>query len=327
MKCEAYIPGIQPFNELFYRSCFFNCYFSVVRSFQQEMYPYLLNDIYSYQMDEEGYPIIERTEVHDPEHVMNLQGIYADKQSMSGNLITDIKQDILENKPVIIWLDTYAQPYRQEYMSKHNRNCMLIYGFHDAEQTVLAIENRYPDNLSYETRNISNHHLVKAYQAYHDYFQPPAAFHSYASFSYDPDKDCSGHSIFKDASAYFVQNVTKYLERMLSGLTSFSRFIDQFHSIRDSEKLLHSFNEILNVKKIEQYRLSLLPAFDQLTAVTAGIIKKWETARHLAAKLYFSGGSSSGYEDRIKDSLKKVLELEAAHIECLKDIGKEERVK
>ncbi|WP_258728748.1 BtrH N-terminal domain-containing protein [Bacillus atrophaeus] len=327
MKCEAYIPGIQPFNELFYRSCFFNCYFSVVRSFQQEMYPYLLNDIYSYQMDEEGYPIIERTEVHDPEHVMNLQGIYADKQSMSGNLITDIKQDILENKPVIIWLDTYAQPYRQEYMSKHNRNCMLIYGFHDAEQTVLAIENRYPDNLSYETRNISNHHLVKAYQAYHDYFQPPAAFHSYASFSYDPGRDCSRHSIFKDAGAYFVQNVTKYLERMLSGLASFSRFIDQFHSIRDSEKLLHSFNGILNIKKIEQYRLALLPAFGQLTDVTADIIKEWETARHLAAKLYFSGGSSSGYEDRIKDSLKKVLELEAAHIECLKDIGKEERVK
>lgn len=61
--------------------------------------------------------------------------------------------------------------------------------------------------------------------------------------------------------------------------------------------------------------------------MTADIIKEWETARHLAAKLYFSGESSSGYEDRIKDSLKKVLELEAAHIECLKDIGKEERVK
>lgn len=327
MKCETSIPGIQPFNDLFYRSCFFNCYFSVVRSFQQEIYPYLLNDIYSYQLDEDGYPMIDRTEVYDPEYVMNQQGISADKQSVSSSLIDDVKRDVLKNKPVIIWLDTYAQPYRQEYMSKHSRNSILIYGFHDVDQTVLAIENRYPDNLSYEARNISYHHLAKAYQGFHSYFQPPAAFHSYASFSYDPDRDRSGQSIFKDAAAFFVHNITEHVDRMLSGLASFSWFTEQFHSIRDSEKLLHSFNGILNVKKTEQYRFAFLPAFEQLAAVTSDIIDELEAARHLAAKLYFSGGSSSGYEDRIKDSLKKVLELEAAYIECLKDIGKEERVK
>ncbi|MHA6487223.1 cysteine peptidase family C39 domain-containing protein [Bacillus cabrialesii] len=327
MKCEAYIPGIQPFNDLFYRSCFFNCYFSVVRSFQQEIYPYLLNDVYSYQLDEDGYPIIDRTEVYDPEYVMNQQGISADKQSMSSSLIDDVKRDVLKNKPVIIWLDTYAQPYRQEYMSKHNRNSILIYGLHDANQTALALENRYPDNLSYEARHISYDHLAKAYQGFHRYFQTPAAFHSYASFSYDPGRDRSGQSLFKDAAAFFVHNITEHLDRMLSGLASFSRFTEGFHGIRDSEKLLHSFNGILNVKKTERYRLAFLPAYEQLAAVTSDIIDEWEAARHLAAKLYFSGRSSSGYKDRIKDSLQKVLELEAAHIECLKDIGEEERVK
>lgn len=327
MTSEHRISGIVPFNELFYQSCFYNCYFAAVRSFDKELYPYLLNDIYSYQTDDDGYLSVRYSSVHDPENLMNLQGIYAEKQPMSENIITDIKKDIGRQKPVIIWLDTFSQPYRPEYMTKHYRNCLLVFGYDEADRTAAVLENRHFDNLSYEVKRISFHHLTRAYKGFHTFFTPPHTFHSYASFSYDAESDRTGSCMFTDADSYFARHLNQHKDELFSGLESFRYFTEQFRSLEDTEKMLQSFNRIIHAKRIEQYRLSFLSVQDDFADLLSGIIEEWEAARHQTAKLFFSGQSDPDYQSRIIQSLKRITELESVHCERLADICAKERIR
>ncbi|KAA6447672.1 cysteine peptidase family C39 domain-containing protein [Bacillus swezeyi] len=314
MTFEKHLPHIRPFNEVFYRSCFFNCYFSVVRSFREELYPYLLNDIFSYQIDEDGYIHMDCTSVHNPEKLMNLQGIFAEKQSRCDELIENVKNDVLQEKPVIIWLDTHAQPYRPEYLSKHYRNCVLIFGFNDSDETASILENRYLDNLSYEIRKISYGDLIKGYTGFHDHFKPDPTFHSYAAFTHVSAQS----SLREGADRYFRQNINQHADKVFAGLERLKMFVERLHTLGNTEKLLDSFNQVMNIKKVEQYRLSYLTVHDQkFGRLLTEIIQEWEKARYHAAKLFFSNGDMSDYEPRIKASLERILQLETDHCEWL----------
>ncbi|MBY8914135.1 BtrH N-terminal domain-containing protein [Bacillus sp. YC2] len=327
MTCEHRIFGIAPFNELFYQSCFYNCYFAAVRSFNKELYPYLLNDIYSYQTDDDGYLSVRCTSVHDPEKLMNLQGISAEKQPVSEDIIEDIKKDIDRQKPIIIWLDTFSQPYRPEYMTKHYRNCLLVFGYDETDRTAAVLENRHFDNLSYEVKHISFHHLTRAYKGFYRFFTPPQSFHSYASFSYEAERDRTGSCMFTDADSYFALHVNQHRDELFSGLESSRNFTEQFSSLGDTEKMLQAFNRIIHAKRVEQYRLSYLSMRADFADLLADIIEEWETARHQTAKLFFSGQSDPEYQSRIIQSLKRITELETVHCERLADYCAKERIR
>ncbi|MFB8733476.1 hypothetical protein ACEQPO_04720 [Bacillus sp. SL00103] len=63
------ISGIHPYNDLFYRGCFFNCFFPIVKLYDQEVTPYLLNDQFAYGLTENGLLHIDWMSAHDPEKI------------------------------------------------------------------------------------------------------------------------------------------------------------------------------------------------------------------------------------------------------------------
>lgn len=326
MSVDKQIRHIQPYNDVFYRSCFFNCYFSVVRSFHEELYPYLLNDSYSYVTDKDGYLKMESMSVYNPEKLMNLQGIFTDKQFKNDDLILNLKKDLLQERPIIIWMDMYAQPYRSEYLSKHERNCVLIFGIQENEQKFTILENRYYDNLSYEIRQISFQDVKKGYYGFHDYFNPHHTFHSYAAFYHDSKQKKANALMFQDREVYFLQNMTKNIKIMFNGLESFKLFINRLHTITNSEKLLQSFNQIMNTKKIEQYRLSYLPSMDKnVIKLFNEMIQEWEKARYQAAKMFFSESHILDYATRIGEPLERIIQMEKEYLEWLVDACEKER--
>jgi hypothetical protein len=310
------ISGIHPYNELFYRSCFFNCYFPIVTLYDQEVAPYLLNDQYAYGLSEEGYLQVDCMSTHNPETIMNLQGIQVEKISRCSNLIDTIKQDLMLDRPVIVWLDSYVQRGRKEYLTKHSRHSILLTGFHERNQTFHVLENRHLDNLSYEHQVLSYNEVQKGYDAFHDFFKPDSQFHSYAAFHFDSAKVST--ELFGNKATYFLRNMNEQLESLEKGITALETFCQQFHQLDHIELLVNSFNQVINTKKVELYRLLLIKEeFIELVQWMERILAEWETARHQAAKLLFSGEMSSRYQTKIKASLEQVIIYEKASLDAL----------
>ncbi|OLP64684.1 hypothetical protein BACPU_22740 [Bacillus pumilus] len=300
------ISGIHPYNELFYRSCFFNCYFPIVKMYEQEVAPYLLNDQFAYGLSEDGYLHMDWMSAHDPERIMNLQGIQVEKITQCANLIEQVKQDVMLNRPVIVWIDPYVQRGRKEYMTIHSRHSILITGFHEKQQTFNVLENRHLDNLSYEHQVLPYRDVQKGYDTFHEYFQPNNQFHSYAAFHFDPAKVSTER--FADKTAYFLRNMYEQLAALGKGITALETFYEQFPQVNDIEALVTSFNQVINTKKVELYRLHLIKEeIPELVSGMERILAEWETARHQAAKLLFSGDMSSRYQAKIKASLEQII--------------------
>jgi poly-beta-hydroxyalkanoate depolymerase len=75
---------------------------------------------------------------------------------------------------------------------------------------------------------------------------------------------------------------------------------------------------VINTKKVELYRLLLIKEeFIELVQWMERILAEWETARHQAAKLLFSGEMSSRYQTKIKASLEQVIIYEKASLDAL----------
>ncbi|UUD43334.1 C39 family peptidase [Bacillus pumilus] len=319
------ISGIHPYNDLFYRSCFFNCFFPIVKLHDQEVAPYLLNDQFAYGLTEEGFLQIDWMSTHDPEKIMNLQGIQVEKITRCANLIEKVKQDVSLNRPVIVWVDPYVQRGRKEYLTKHSRHSILITGFHENQQIFHVLENRHLDNLSYEHQVLPYTDVQKGYDTFHDYFQPNDQFHSYAAFHFDSKKVST--ELFAQKTAYFLRNMHGQLDAIEKGITALETFYEQFSQLNDIEKLVASFNQVINTKKVELYRLSLIKEdLPELMRWMERILAEWEKARHQAAKLLFSGDMSSRYQASIKASLEQIIHdeknwLEALAIKCKRECG------
>lgn len=72
------------------------------------------------------------------------------------------------------------------------------------------------------------------------------------------------------------------------GITALETFYEQYPQLDDIEKLVASFNQIINMKKVELYRLNLIKGdLPELVGWMERIVSEWEKARHQAAKLLF----------------------------------------
>ncbi len=111
------------------------------------------------------------------------------------------------------------------------------------------------------------------------------------------------------------------------GITALETFYEQYPQLNDIEKLVASFNQIINTKKVELYRLNLIKGdLPELVGWMERIVSEWEKARHQAAKLLFSGEMSSRYQANIKASLEQIIHdekhwLEALAIKCKRECG------
>ena len=106
------------------------------------------------------------------------------------------------------------------------------------------------------------------------------------------------------------------IDAIEKGITALETFYEQFPQWDDIEKLVASFNQIINTKKVEMYRLRLIKGdLPELFQWMESILAEWEKARHQAAKLFFRE-MSSRYQANIKASLQQIIQNEKNGWKC-----------
>ncbi|MFE9275690.1 C39 family peptidase [Paenibacillus glucanolyticus] len=170
MKQSNIIDHIQPFNDLFYRVCFYNSLFPLLNSNEGSCLSFLVNDVSVYHG--EIVNDLPKLEVQyrsnfSLEQLLELHGIDHYKKQISNDIECDVMEDIDRGRPVIVWVDCFYEKIRNDtYMKKHLSHTWLIHGYNKDERMVHIIEHKYSDSLTYEKRVVGFSDLNNCYDGY-----------------------------------------------------------------------------------------------------------------------------------------------------------------
>ncbi|HEX9061733.1 MAG TPA: hypothetical protein VF941_16260, partial [Clostridia bacterium] len=297
------IENMEPFNEIYFKSCFYNSLFPVINHFRSDINRILTNEIIVYDLENEKDDSsirIKYIPVLGQEDLINNLGLDVEMKE-SCDIIDDAGISISEGRPVIIWIDSFYEPIRADtYMKMHNPHTLLLYGFDRNKKVFNIIEHKHRENLSYKKELIGYNDVIEAYGSYKDNFKALGDAISYYSFdgnSYSGVHDSKNDEPEKK-KAYFLNSFYEKRTAIFDGLAHLESFLEYYKkTVMDEsllknnvESLLVSINNIINFKKVESYRFKrIFSESHYLSGMTKEIAECWEFLRIDVAKyLFFS---------------------------------------
>lgn len=297
------IDGIEPFNDIFYKSCFFNSFFPVLLLYNKDIEKILVNDtiLYTSEIGYEDLGIDVEYIQHIPfEDIINDEGFELRTGKNSDDIIKDIIESITNDRPVIIWVDCYYESIRKDmYNKEHLAHTLLVYGYDKNEEVFHIIEHKHRDHNSYQKKVIGYDDIVNSHKGFMKMFNSELEKVTFYEF-YHPQDSIKFKDEKKTQKSYiqsFMDNTINNRDLIMKGLESLKHFIDRFShmteseeiSIRGAEKLLTDLNNVINAKKVEEYKVKRLFGIESEFAVLQGeIISNWNIIRNIVGKYVFS---------------------------------------
>lgn len=293
------IDNIEPFNDVFYKECFFNSFFPVVRHYGKSVVPFLANDLIEYHYSNQNGKMVFEARyipVRPVDQVALEIGIQMNTMLYTPNVVEDLAEAILDDEPALIWVDCYYESIRKDtYQKMHWPHTWLVYGVDKEKGLFHIIEHNHHEYLSYEPKTISFEDTVQCYEGYIKYFHVGLNLPSFFRFVKTP-QSLEHEQTYSPSDRVFVTNMLMGKERIIKGLSHLKIFINDFRNEFEYgncpdqlEKIIQSFNQVINIKVVEKYRLSQLfgDHFGQMEQLDH-IIQLWNYARSTLAKMYFS---------------------------------------
>lgn len=145
------LPNIEPFNDLYYRNCFYNSLFPVIRHFGRSILPFMLNDLIVYGQPGSGSrPYgIDYVSVLPLDELFHLQGLHVTMRHDHELILSETVEALRAGKPVIAWVDSYYEPIRKDtYGKRHVDHTLLVFGYDDQLRKFHIMEHDRQENLS-----------------------------------------------------------------------------------------------------------------------------------------------------------------------------------
>ncbi|MCL6589234.1 MAG: SDR family oxidoreductase [Firmicutes bacterium] len=323
------LPEVEPFNEIFYQGCFYNSFFPVARHFHKEILGFLVNDLVVYSTDGalEGIGV-KYIAVETFEELVAKAGIEMAGKFSSPDLIGDLCASLGRDRLVIIWVDCFYEPLRNDlYQKKHWPHTWLVYGYDRTQSRFHIIEHRYQDNLAYNKEAISFRDALNAYQGFLANFPPTAP--TYLEFGLPSRAPDGGTGEEPDLSRYrgtLLANTSRQGDLILKGLDILFHFQAGFAGIINSPsrlreitpELVKGLNEIINAKQAEKYRVKRLwPGHPELAPTLEAIVALWKSFRMPLAKYMYSEIYDPKLIHPLPEKLGEICRLEERVFEIL----------
>lgn len=310
--CE--IQGIEPFNEVFYKDCYFNSLFSVMNYFQLDISYVLINDIFHYELlNQAGGLRIRYQEIRSVNEILEEGSIRVECQLYSNNIIEDIKNAICQKIPVILAVDGFYCPNIIDiYQKKHILHTLLIVGFDDTKKIFSIIDLEVLNNLTYKKFIISYEQLIRAHRADLVVLNQEKGENTIFFYS-----ETTGSCPLPEVRFVYLDNLRLQENIVWKGMEDLEKFIQNYKSLCYSEKsyvskeLLDCFVEVFNSKKVELYRLQRIFGTDhQLTIAYQQLQEKWKHIMTQYGLYHYSSKKQESVIFQISACLREAVQLE-----------------
>ncbi|NJD01334.1 MAG: amino acid adenylation domain-containing protein [Ruminiclostridium sp.] len=315
--------GIKPFNEIFFKSCFYNSFFPVIHYFGRSEMPILVNDIivYDYHGDISTFGI-KYLPARPIKQVISDTRIDSKTKERCRDVVEDIIIGLRNGRPVIIWIDCFYESIRQEmYHRRHWLHTLLIYGF-DRDRRIFNItEHLYSDNLTYEKRVISFDDVIAAYEGYLVNFKTDEESPSYYELFSEQGNEVDELEKYK---GIYLDNIRMQKDAFIGQLEQFKTFIEEFKNTvadeaklgKNVEMLVERISDVINAKRVEMYRVSKLFGED-LIQLLNGIIENWGAIRSVLAKYMYKSVYRQGALATLVGNIEQIYQCEQRYCDSI----------
>lgn len=307
------IEQIQPFNDFFYRDCFYNSLFSIINYAEGDIGNILANEIQLYDhmpanILKVGIVTISIEPMNKILESMNIF-CYRSEQKVDPYEI----YDALDNDmPVIIIVDCFEESIRREYYQKeHFDHNLLIYGY-DLEQSIFyIIEHSRKNRLDYKKKTIPIEIVLNASNAYICHYQNEKQD---ATILYKFYQKQLKDRVKKNASITFCENYLKYENVLRMQFEKLDIIKDTLYRlIYDRKKLSECIDtvcdeitDIINAKKIEKRKLELFLNHIEMNQKTESILNGWIAIRLNLMNYQYDG---TEIERKLDEAAKRLNEI------------------
>lgn len=326
-ECALLINQIEPFNDIFYKSCFYNSLIPILIYYGKDFMPIIVNDICVYQkkrLDSKNTTLtVGYLSQRDPFEIVEDMGIQVFSKEESGDIIHDLVNALKNKAPVIIWVDCYYASIRKDvYHKKHQGHTWLVYGVDEEQRVFYIIEHSIRDNLFYKKKEVSFEDLELAYQGFLLHFQKEEKKETYHEFGESKreqigEADCK--SLF---NKYIIDNgiqIREGLKLFWENLESYQILVlseANLHNVID--KLVEALNDIINAKKIELYRSERIYSREsRIYELNNLILKQFQKIRGIMVKYQYAGYYHQNDMERTCVYLKDIYCMECECVDYL----------
>ena len=222
--------SVEPFNELYYRSCYYNPLLSGLAYYRGHVNGFLARDIFIYSFDykREGLKLsFENKNQASAAELLRQDGVCLLEITESVNDFDYFKRVIsdciCDNKLIFIHIDRYnwsnLRYNSKYYKQQHFPHFFLVYGFDDDLQTYSVVDSSVEECIA---NNISYEELFLCYMDYENMDSGKATMHKL-----DPIKEYPQF----DYKTLFIDNVLKNKREIYMGLDALHEAVEYFSPI------------------------------------------------------------------------------------------------
>jgi len=322
---------VKPFNEMFYKNCFYNAAFPVLQYYNRSILSFLVNDVilYTESKENEGeYINTEYVSIKPVEEILEKEGLEYQIKGVCDNVIEDIIHAISRDRLPIVSIDCFYEPIKpSSYMKEHWNHSLLVYGYDINQQVFHVIEHMHRDNLTYEKRILSFEDMRNSYEGYMKNFYVKNDTMSYIEIYCDEFNNKCTLDIDTDTEKYkhiLAKNTAIEKKLIYKRLESFKIFTEKYKQIsidenllrENSSMLLKNFNDVINAKNVQKYELQQLFGIEsEYFKLVNEICENWTYVRNVLARYqYTSVYKKEAFESSIK-KLSDIYEIEQRYID------------
>ena len=327
------LDDFEPYNDIWYKSCFFHAFFPVIRHFNRDILPFISNEIFIYEYNETktdyklGMKVFEKNSVENILESMDINVMTkVETNDIIGNLISSIDNE----RPVIIFIDCYYESIRPDAFQKnHFPHTLLIYGYNNIDEMFYILEHKYRDSYLYEKRTISYSDVVNCYNGFIVNLKKdknPLTYFEYSIKSNDQSSEKNNlfkRNICLDA---FYENLQENKKTLYNGIEDLKLFINDYRHIvfeesllkKNVDDLLNAFNGIINNKNLERYCvLKIFNSNYNSINLCESIINSWSFIRGIIGKYKFSSQYNLKSFEKSIEKLNEIYDLECRWYDSL----------
>lgn len=319
---------LQPFNDLFYKSCFYSSLFPVLKYYGRPIDSFLSNDIAVWGRTDSMIPYdLELRSIKREEEIMDELQITHQTKDVSDRIVEDLIKSIDEGKIPLMRIDCFYSSIRSDlYQKEHWPHVITVFGYHIESKVFFVLEHKMRENMSYERRTMSFNDIVASYEGYLSHFKETyqyPTFYQYSAVSVEALSDMQ-----HEYAEVYLSHLRDHYDLIQSGIYELGNMIEFIIETCSNLKFLdlhlngiiELLNRIVNVKTVDQYRLmNWFPDEPALTALESSI-RLWKKVRGPIVKYQYTNLYSQ--ESILISEIRTLLEAERMYLASVEKLSR-----
>lgn len=318
---------IVPFDEFYYRECYYCSLFAVLPYFGTDVLSVLMNEVPVYFHNRKKGRTDIRYISRDPlEELLLSKGISVVSEPFESDIISQIKSNIDEKRPILVWLDSYYQPFIQDvYTKEHIQHTTTVYGYDEWRRIFYLVDHVGKDSPLYKKQVISYEDLERACRGYLEHFPSSDVGNLFVSFGKMDELVGREAQTLDDMRKAYLELYEKHADEIAEGMDALRKFLNEMEKVIQDynafiayyPSIIELFNMSVSIKKAEAYKmLRLFGDGSQIYTTTLKAGESWDMLRKLSAKIFYTASNYGINTVKTQKLLKDISYYEDQFIHC-----------